>query len=262
MCTTCNQGLNGEIALGLAQEFYRRMQGHPDTDMWGFAATILSKALGKVGKDAEAETLCRESLSVLEQPGRGGPVVAKALIDLRDELASTLGSQGKDAEALPIVERCVAEALLHDGPDSKSTLDSRSKLASVLLALERPAEATKILLDIYDRAKRVFGAEDRCTLDAKRVFGAEDRCTLDFFGVLLAHALMAGKEAEGQAMLEELLPVLKRVFGPEHRAYLEALEMYAIVVFHSDRLVEAEAMLAEVLQVQRLQDCKTAEITS
>jgi hypothetical protein len=149
MCTTCNQGLNGEIALGLAQEFYRRMQGHPDTDMWGFAATILSKALGKVGKDAEAETLCRESLSVLEQPARGNSRTAKLLRGLRDELAHALANQGKNAEALPLKERCFEEALLHDGPDSKTTLVSAKSIANSLLALDRNAEATTLLLDTF-----------------------------------------------------------------------------------------------------------------
>jgi hypothetical protein len=234
-CTTCNEGLNGEIALGLAQEFYRRMQGHPDKE-WGFAAIVLSNALGKVGKDAEAETLCRESLSVLEQPGRGGPAAAQLLRDLRCQLAHALANQGKHAEALPIEECCFEEALLQDGPDDATTLVSAKSIANFLIALDRNAEATTLLLDTYARAKREFGAERSFTLE---------------IGVDLARSLMgSGKEAEGQAMLEELLPVLKRVLGPEHHVYLQSTRMYATSVFNSGRFVEGEAMLADVLKAE------------
>ena len=63
MCSTCNHPFRGPMAVGLAEELLRRVQGNRERpNEWFFAASILSSAFNATGKYAEAETLVRETL--------------------------------------------------------------------------------------------------------------------------------------------------------------------------------------------------------
>ena len=73
--------------MGLAEALLRREQGRPErVNEWVFAAKAMSTALSCVGRAAEAEVLCRDTLATVD--GMGLRTRGVLLIQLRETLGT------------------------------------------------------------------------------------------------------------------------------------------------------------------------------
>jgi hypothetical protein len=141
------------MALGLAKELLRRVQGQPEFVIeWCFAATILSNALTNAGRDAEAEAVCRETMAALIQMGLNVPKLS--LTQLRTNLGNALLNQDRVAEARVIFERCLAEHTELLGPNDMQTLECAKLIAITLSRQGKHTEAVAILRDSARRSSR------------------------------------------------------------------------------------------------------------
>jgi tetratricopeptide (TPR) repeat protein len=236
-CLTCEQAFNGEMAIGLAEEFLRRVEGRSDQRAeWMKAAAALSDALAHAGDFAEAESVCRVAVSEIKRVG--GKTVDPVLMgNLCLKMGRAVHNQGKYVEAQAIYERCIADFTKHLGPDDSLTLESAKALGNLLRAQGKHAEAVAIQRDTLERAKRTMGSEDSFTIQC---------------GAALATALVdQGFDRQAQAVFQEHLPVMKRVFGRDHQLTLQTTANYASSLAESGRLAEAETMLVEALEGQR-----------
>jgi hypothetical protein len=235
MCSTCNHPFRGPMAVGLAEELLRRVQGNRERpNEWFFAASILSSAFNATGKYAEAEAVCREAMVSVDRMGISA--ATPSMTQLREHLGNALSNQGKVAKAQPIFERCLAELKQRLGPHHEKTLDTAISLGGNLACQGKHAEAVVVLKDTLDRAKRAHGPEHVTAL----------RC-----GEKLANELNSlCKYDEARAMYHELLPVMKRVLGPDHTFVLTASSNYATALVNCGGFVEAEAMLEENVAAQ------------
>jgi hypothetical protein len=232
-CPTCAQAFSSAMAIGLGEELVRQVQAQPD-DVEGrcFATSILSVALLGAGNDAEAETVCRETMTVLDQVGIS--TVTVVMTRLRHALGNALSNQGSFAEAQVVFERCIAEYETLVGLDHPQALSCASSLGNMLNTQNKPAEGEVVLRSALERAKLSFGPEHAIAL----------QCSM-----YLACALsnQPGKTDAALAVYVELVPMVRRVLGPNHPCTLQVTCNYAWHISELGRGIEAEAVLVDNL---------------
>jgi len=96
---------------------------------------------------------------------------------------------------LPAVERV-------DGADGKSAIDAQDLHAILLGDMGRYSEAEPIYRDVIARETRLWGEHDPRTLDSKN-------------GLAILY-LESHRFADGETVLEEMLPVCEKMYGPDH----------------------------------------------
>lgn len=153
------------MALGLARDLMRRMQGRAETNNdvyeWASAATVLSNVLLNSGGDSvEAEALCRETMSAIDGLGIevDGAITAELSV-LSMRLGRALTHQGKGVDAHVIFVRGLAEATKTFGPDHQMTIEYAVALGDNLCALGKHTESVKLLRDIVETTKRAYGSD-------------------------------------------------------------------------------------------------------
>ena len=123
-------------------------------------------------------------------------------LEAANNLATSLDSQGKHAEAEEMLRAVLAVRKRVQGAEHPDTLTTAHNLANSLYSQRKHAEAEEILREVLAVRKRVLGAEHPGTLTTA--------------STLAASLSRQGKHAEAEEMVREVLAVRKRVQGAEH----------------------------------------------
>lgn len=120
----------------------------------------------------------------------------------RHDAAAALVAADRPHEAVPLLERAVAEADHALGPQHPDTLVAEGNLAVAYLAAGRPDVGIPLLADTLDDRERTLGADHPVTLTARDVLASVHRT--------------AGRPAEAIAHYRAVVTRRTRVLGPAH----------------------------------------------
>jgi tetratricopeptide (TPR) repeat protein len=179
---------------------------------------------------AAAEKLRREALRLAEE--KLG-LVDKQLAPLLANLAVSLHSEGRDAEADPLARR--AFFLAEQSGDQKLTGQVLNTLGVVLAGQGELARAEPVLRRSVALLEQSEGA------DALEV--AKAACNLATLYAEIHQFVKAEQE------LALVLPVYERHLGPEHPAYAMALGSMFTILYEQHRVAEGEPYLRRALAV-------------
>jgi tetratricopeptide (TPR) repeat protein len=191
------------------------------------------------GFDAEPNLTVKEAVNrAAEQIGdrfRDRPLVEAAV---RQTIGRTYHGLGEYERALPHLKRAVELRTAHLGPDHLQTVDSKSRLASLYLYLDRPDDALAPFEDVVRVRREALGPAHPDTLEG-------------LIGLSIYYTEQ-GRMPEAIALLEDVLRLAKANLPPNHRITLRAMTNLASNYRLADRLPEATALQEEVLQVSRV----------
>jgi len=199
------------------------------------------------------------------------------LLDMRCNLAATLGATGNQAAALALYERVLPAYLAHHGPEHAAVLETRMNLAITLRGLGRDREALEHYEDVLAAYRRTRPAGDPdlqltrmnyssalihlAEFDAARAVleellaalspeEREDRIALEAKVNLAAVHCDEGDLAAAESMLAEVLPICEQRFTPEDPCRLQALSFLARVYTEGGRLDEGRAIAQRLLELR------------
>ena len=153
-------------------------------------------------------------------------------LEAMNNLAVSLNSEGKHAEAAEIQRAVLAVRTRVLGPEHPDKLTTANNLAICLSRQGKHAEAEEMLHEVLAARKRVLGTEHPSTLVT---------------GNKLGNCLSGqGKHAEADELLREVLAARKRVLGREHPHTLNTASNLAISLHSQGKHVEAEKIQREV----------------
>ncbi len=183
------------------------------------------------------EQTLQQSKDVLKWSRRKNGPDSPTTIKAMNEVANQLSQQGRVTEEIAYREQ-IAE-LLHKnmGPEDESTLNAEFKLATCLMALERPEEAEPLLAHVVAGRCVALGEDDPQTL-AALAWSASVARKLGRLGHArtLQEQVVNGYESRGEAESTQGL--------------LAALNL-ASTLIELDELPEARPLLRSVLAIRR-----------
>ncbi|MHA6782309.1 tetratricopeptide repeat protein [Pseudonocardia saturnea] len=150
------------------------------------------------------------------------------------DAAAALVDAGRPQEAVPVLERAVAEAGQALGPQHPDTLVAEGNLAVAYLAAGRPDVGIPLLVDTLDDRERTLGADHPVTLTARDVLASVHRT--------------AGRPAEALAHYQLVVDGRTRVLGPSHPHTLTSRLGTALSLADDDDLRDALAVLGSALR--------------
>jgi tetratricopeptide (TPR) repeat protein len=233
-------------------------------------------ALLGVGQSAEAVTVLEGVLAVGDRQ--------RGIIDVlavSDSLAAAYQADGRQKDAMRLIERNLAERERRYGPDDPQTIRTRRSLALACLAAGKNKDAMTHGSRALAGAERVLGPDHPDTLDAmtalasaqhaarrlkdaialyesalaslERVRGADAPETIGVRGNLASAYHSAGRLATALEFYERTRADCQRVLGPDHPDTLAARTNLAHAHYAMGRVSEATAMLRNALA-----DCERA----
>lgn len=245
------------------------------------AMNNLAELLKAQSKYAEAEPLFRKSWELRKQEfGTNDPETLGALANL----AQMLQVQGRLDEAQPLLEQCYDMYRQKYGDDAPDTLVTLGQLASLLQArgqfdkaepmmrqalagLQKGGHADDpyTLQQMHNLANLLFECEDkdklaeaerlyRQTLDIRRrVLGEAHPDTRQTANGLLALLQRAGKQAEADALRQQLQDAALSAIDADDRQAIDARDLTIRRLMDQDKLDEAEPLIRQNIEAtQRL----------
>lgn len=230
-CGTCHQLFNGAISRGLAAEFLRRSEDHPENPMeFAVSASHASKTLLLASKFVEAEAFCRKKLATLQQMGCEDFCVNL----IRYQLAKAVGCQGRHAEAQDILERVLSDTVREHGKESMATLEVLTSQGDNLGGQGKFDAAILIHTRVLEVSVRKLGKAHVFTLAC---------------GIRLARSfVVSGEHAQAVELYRVYMPIMMRILGPEHNTTGLARLQYGRALMGLSQMVEAEVEFAEALR--------------
>ncbi len=203
---------------------------------------------------AQAEAVSRFMVEMLSQPiERGREARIADLLDhaaaelsagidaseptqaaLYDALGTSYAGLGLYDQALPLLDKALAERRRLLGEDDPATLTTRSNKAWLLRLMGRNEESETLYRDVLERRQRTLGPGHLSTAQ-----------TLNDLAIVL-EAL--GRLDEAESMLRDALTRLRPHVDASPRDALTATVNLANVLHGRGRLAEAEALLRDALQ--------------
>lgn len=150
------------------------------------------------------------------------------------DAAAALVGAGRPQEAVPVLERAVAEAGDALGPRHPDTLVAEGNLAVAYLAAGRPDVGIPLLVDTLDERERALGPDHPVTLTARDVLASVHRT--------------AGRPAEAHAHYQQVVAHRSRVLGPAHPHTLTSRLGMALSRADDDDLRGALGLLGAALR--------------
>jgi CHAT domain-containing protein/tetratricopeptide (TPR) repeat protein len=188
--------------------------------------------LSRAGKYSEAIPLAQGQLDSLEKKyGPNHRDVAGAL----NNLAQIYGSQGRDAEAEPLLKRAIA-ILDKAGLNSVEVAPELNNLAALYQRQERYAEAEPLF-------KRALAIRERSLGAAHPDVGQSlnNLATLDE---------KLGRHADSEPLFKRALAIYEKAAGPEHPAVATLLNNIGQVEKVEGRYAEAEPLIKRSLAIR------------
>ncbi len=270
--------LNNQGKYAAAQPLYeqalairRKVQGeeHGDT---AASYTALAMNFWSQGKDAEAEAIFRK----LDGDGEDN---APNTAQWYNKFADDLNTQGKYAEAQPLLEKALAihrKRLGEEHPDTAKgydsladNLESQKKYAKAQPLLEKAlAIRRKALGDQHLDTARGYSdlalnlstqgklAEAQPLLEKaqaihRKLRGNEESETAHFYSRLATNLTILGKYAEAQPLLEKRLATDRKILGEEHPDTASSYSSLAMNSEWQGKYAEAQPLLEKALAIRR-----------
>ncbi len=189
---------NYEAAVKLFRQIYesRRLSLGPENDDTLKAQLELGQELSQAGRNAEASTILRDLLAVLD---RTRPPENRTRLHVLDELATLSAREGKYDEAIAMFRNAVD---LHQrvlGPEHPHTLGVMNNFVNMLVSSNHDQEAEALARQTLVARERVLGPEHPWTARTR---------------ILLGEALLhEGKSVEAEAVLKRAVPSATKI-GP------------------------------------------------
>lgn len=213
-----------------ANEFIREMLSVTPTQMQGRDSALFKLVLDRAAEKAEAFSedpatqgavlamlgdayrsfgFVRDAQAMLE---RAAPLLEQSIgrthrdtVDCLESLAGVLGDIGEYARA----ELLAKEVIGRYGAEDPDGFGARKVLASVYHATMRPAEAERVIDELYAVEMRVLGPDHPETIS-----------TMAPMAAILQHR---GQTAEGSAMMAAAVAKREKLFGPDDRRTIDLL---------------------------------------
>ena len=161
----------------------------------------------------------------------------------RQEMAKSLGSVGRFAEALQMHQEVWEARLAVFGSRHLETLEAQTEVAFRLQQLGRHAEALPLLREVLKVKQEVFGTKHPSTLLAQH----ELACCLGDFAEDDAQ-----QQGEALQLKQEVFEVRREVLGPKHPLTTRSQHEVAFTLANGlGQYVESLKMFQEVFQVER-----------
>jgi len=195
--------------------------------------------------------------------------------DAQGAIVAALTGKGRDAEAIPRLEKVIASLTSRLDAEAHETLQWRNLLGMSFCNIGRGQESEKVHRAVLIAQQILLGpmhletlasrnnlatalgaqgkyvdaeVEHRAVLTAhQRVHGAEHPATLQSRNNLAATLSAQGKNAEAEAEHRAVLAVRERVLGPEHPDTLQSRNNLAATLWEQWKHAEAEAEHRAVL---------------
>ncbi|KFA82002.1 hypothetical protein S40288_08003 [Stachybotrys chartarum IBT 40288] len=155
-------------------------------------------------------------------------------ISAMNNLASTLGDQGKLDEAARMKQEVLQKMERILGDEHPSTISAMNNLASTLGDQGKLDEAARMKQEVLQKRQRILGDEHPDTISAMNNLAS----TLD----------EQGKLDEAARMFQEVLQKRQRILGDEHPDTISAISNLANTLGDQGKLDKAARMKQEVLQ--------------
>jgi tetratricopeptide (TPR) repeat protein len=185
------------------------------------------------GRHAQAESLCRKALAVLERlatPGDLEPLVALTLLSqLHQERGDLDGAEAFARRALELAERTLSAG----HPELSPPLN---QLAIVLFRRGRYEEAAELFI----RALNLFS----------RAFGDDSTKALIALANLAQTRHLQGRTTEAAELFQEMLSGIERSSHPHHPDFVEPLQLYASFLRAIKRKKEAARLERQAREIQ------------
>jgi tetratricopeptide (TPR) repeat protein len=196
------------------------------------------------------EKTLQESQDVLKwslrKNGPDSPFTIKAM----NEVANQLSRQNRISEEIVLREQIVEGLRKNVGAEDDATLNAEFKLATCLIALERPEDAEPLLTHVVAGRTLALGEDDPQTLGAKA------------WSANVAKAV--GRLEEARAVQQEVVNGYESRGEGESEQGLLAILNLASTLIKLDQLDEAGRLVRSVLQIRRdalgPDDPKTREV--
>jgi tetratricopeptide (TPR) repeat protein len=228
-----NLGKPGEAVAPLREAL--AIQGKLNSEGRADPTTTLARALARLGRADEAETVLRERLARAKSRwGEPSSQVANAMVGLGWELGITLGRKVEEAEA---VLRIAIQMWQKVGrSDGTSAIGALNSLAAVLNRERKFAEAEVTYRELLPLWRKKLGGEHPDLVTGLGNFAA----------VLRAQ----GKFAEAESVCREMVRLQRKYLGGEHPKLAASLSYLGNLLTLRGQLTESEAVLREALVIQ------------
>jgi non-specific serine/threonine protein kinase len=177
-----------------------------------------------------AEAIAREVLA--GEPYTEQNVGLSALATARRLLGDSLRNQGRPADAIPHLERAVAEQEQARGPDDQSTIAAMSSLGYLYSLTGDEARRAELQREVYARSVRRWGADNQYTLIELINLGDAERDV--------------GNTERAREHLAAAVAGLEQVAGPDSTVLHAARFSYAGALADTRRYEEALAVARQV----------------
>ncbi len=223
-------------AHGLFDEAWRLRQSLPRLSLRDRLAslTALAQAEQARGRGAEAESLFRSSLALLDG---SAPPVPLELATARNGLASVLNEYGQ-GQAADSLARLALDARRRHGADTLEVAESLNELATIAYSRGRYEEATKWFTQSLALLEHRLGESS--------LKGAALRSNL------ATAFVQQGRLADAEQMFRRALETQRARLGSGHPRVAISLAGLAGIASRQERLVEADSLYSEVLRVNQL----------
>jgi serine/threonine protein kinase len=214
----------------------------------------------------------------LEGRFEGKPLIEASI---REKLGETYRKLGDYKAAEPHLERTYRIRAEQLGADDLSTLVSMNHLGSLYLDQSRFDDAEPLLVEAWQKRRRLLGKEHPDTLasavqvavlsllhgssavsdveglfaetleTARRVLGDENMVTLDAMLGLSTAYLTLNRRAEAESLYAEGLETAERVLGAEHELTLWFMNMLALLRCEQGRFEQSAPLVTRAFEISR-----------
>ncbi len=198
------------------------------------SAQLKSKALGMLGRHAEAVVLLEELSEAL---GSALGVDHDKVLALRYQIITSYVTLGRYDDALTTARELLALIEEKPGVFTELELRLRHQMAGALRDQGQQAEAERMLRDQIAIGTKRLGAEHEIVMNAENSLGA----TLYDLGRL----------EDAEALFRSRLVKLQRTLGDEHLDTAAAKNSLGMALLQLQRFPEAESLLRDALEVRR-----------
>ena len=158
-------------------------------------------------------------------------------ITAMNNLANTLGKQGKLDEAGVMMKEVLEKRRHILGEDHPSTISAMGNLAITLSDQGKLDEAGIMEKEVMEKMRHILGEDHPSTISA-----------MNNLAVTLSHQ---GKLDEAEVMMKEVLEKRRHILGEDHPDTITAMNNLAITLHNQGKSEEAGMMMKEVLEKMR-----------
>ena len=214
----------------VAAERMQRVVRPDDIPLSAHIRLTIGGAELRLRNPAAAEAIAREVLT--GEPYTEQNVGLSTLATARRLLGDSLRNQGRPAEAIPHLERAVAEQEQARGPDDQSTIAALSSLGYLYSLTGDEERRAELQREVYARSVRRWGADNQYTLIELINLGDAERDV--------------GNAERAREHLAAAVAGLERVAGPDSTVLHAARFSYAGALADTRRYEEALAVAGKV----------------